>query len=251
MSRSIGKSVARRARGVNREMLAAFCGRNRMERVMVEVEGRVPAGAVRVTSRVAAVAALFGIEVMPGAAAERVLFERRAVAIGPGEVVLITGPSGAGKSTLLRALEAGLREKGRRVARLEDMEVPGDCAAVDAFACPLEEALGHLARAGLSEAHLLVRAPAEFSEGQQFRFRLARFFASEAEVLIADEFGATLDRVTARVVAWQLGKFMRRTGRAAVLATTHEDLAEELRPTLHLWKGLGAQIADCPLPIAH
>ncbi len=230
-----------------------------MERVIVEVEGRVPAGALRVTPRVAAVAALFGIEVLPGAGdgagergrAERVLFERRSVAIGPGDVVLITGPSGAGKSTLLRAIEAGLRDKALRVARLEALDIPADCAAVDALACPLDQALGHLARAGLSEAHLLVRAPAAFSEGQQFRFRLARFFASDADVLIADEFGATLDRVTARVVAWQLGKFIRRAGKAAVLATTHEDLAEDLRPALHLWKGLGSQIADCALPSPH
>ncbi len=82
-------------------------------------------------------------------------------------------------------------------------------------------------------------APAELSEGQRFRYRLAQFFASDADILIADEFAATLDRVTARVVAHQLGKFVRARRRAAIVATTHEDLAEDLRPALRIWKGFG------------
>ena len=91
--------------------------------------------------------------------------------------------------------------------------------------------LGHLGaqRAGLSEAHTLLRSPAELSEGQQFRFRVAKFLASDADVLLADEFCATLDRVTAKLVAWQLGKFVRTGGAKAVIAaTTHEDLGEDL-----------------------
>src|SRR5207249_10363269 len=99
------------------------------------------------------------------------------------------------------------------------------------------EALRYLALAGLSEARLLLRSPAQLSEGQQFRFRLAQFLASTADVLVADEFAAPLDRVTARVLAWQLGRFVRASAqsprpRAALVATSHTDFAEDLGATV-------------------
>ena len=212
----------------------------------VRVEGRVSGGAVRVTERVLGVAAMFGLSVESGV--ERVLFEEVELGIGPGDVVLITGPSGAGKSTLLRRIAAGLEARGDlRVVRMEGIALPGDRAVIDCFDLPVEVAAGCLARAGLAEAHVLLRAPAELSEGQQFRYRLAQFFASEDDVLIADEFCATLDRVTARGVAFGLGKFVRGsvgTGRprVAIVATTHEDLAEDLLPTVRIWKGLGTRV---------
>jgi ABC-type ATPase with predicted acetyltransferase domain len=100
---------------------------------------------------------------------------------------------------------------------------------------PLGEALEHLARAGLADARVMLRRPEELSDGQRFRFALARFFAGEWNVLLADEFCATLDRVTAKVVAHQLRKFVTRSAeggraRTAIVATTHEDLIEDLRP---------------------
>jgi ABC-type ATPase with predicted acetyltransferase domain len=206
-----------------------------MERVTVTLEAQVPGGACTKTPRAAAVAALLGIPLADHR--PRRLLPPTTLTLSPGEVVLITGPSGAGKSTLLRALAQALREKNLRVLHLDALPIPADLPAVDTLPCDLPSALAHLGRAGLSEAHLLLRAPAEFSEGQRFRYRLARFFASDADVLVADEFAATLDRLTARVVAWQLGKFARASGRALLLATTHDDLAADLQPTLHLCKG--------------
>jgi ABC-type ATPase with predicted acetyltransferase domain len=208
-----------------------------MQTVTIQIEETLQGGTVRVTERAAAIAALFGIDVSPGCA-PRTLFPRCSVTLGPGDVVLITGPSGAGKSTLLRAIAAALRERGVKTMTLDELPLPADMPAVDAFDCPLAEALTLLARAGLSEAGLLVRAPAHFSEGQRFRYRLAHFFASDADVLVADEFCATLDRITARVVAWQLGKFARASGKSILVATTHEDLAADLRPTLQFYKPL-------------
>ena len=133
------------------------------------------------------------------------------------------------------------------MVRLSEIAVERDRAVVDCFALPLEETLSVLSRVGLAEARVWVRRPCELSEGQQFRYRLAKFMASEAQVLFADEFCAVLDRVTAKVVAWNLSKFVRGslgTGRprAAVVATSHEDLCADLRPGVLVWKGLGAEI---------
>lgn len=211
-------------------------------RVSVSVPAR-PVRAGGVTDRVLAVAALFGLKLDEG---ERQAVVRDvAVRAELGEVVLITGESGAGKSTLLRAVEARLRKErpGWEVVRLESIELAEDRAVVDCFACGLEEALGHLARAGLSDARVLLRTPGELSEGQKFRYRLARFFASEARVLVADEFAAGLDRVTAKVVAWQLGKFVRGSRvsglpRLAMVATSQEDLGEDLAADVRVAMGV-------------
>lgn len=189
------------------------------------------------SERVLSTAALFGIDVAGDAV--RTLFRDVRVTLGPGRTVLITGASGGGKTTMLRLIEKELRERGVRVCRLEEVAIEADRAVVDCFGGTLEEAMGHLARAGLAEAHLLIRRPSELSEGQKFRYRLAKFFASDAEVLIADEFTATLDRVTAKIVAYGLGKFVRKSGKCAVLATTHEDIAADVRADLHIVKGLG------------
>ena len=167
--------------------------------------------------------------------------------IVPGDVVLIVGPSGSGKSTLLRRMGEELEGGGIQVFRCGEAEAAGSMAVVDALEVPVEQAMKCLAMAGLSEAALWLRAPAALSEGERHRFRLARFFASEADILLADEFTASLDRVMARVVAWRLGKFVRGSiantrPRAALVATCHEDVAEDLQPSVIVRKGFGVEV---------
>ncbi len=142
-------------------------------------------------------------------------------------LTLICGPSGSGKSTLLARIAAALPA---RPALLSHVPLPRGRAVVDCFPGDLDQTLGILSRAGLAEPRLWLRTPARLSDGEQFRFRLARLMASRADILIADEFAALLDRVTARAVAWQFARFVRNAGRAAIVATSHEDLEEDLRP---------------------
>jgi uncharacterized protein len=164
------------------------------------------------------------------------------VVVPAAGIVLITGASGSGKTTLLRRVEGDLRLLGRGVLRLERIGLPR-CAVVDCFGMPLEETMGLLARAGLAEPRLWLRGPRELSEGERFRFRLARWMAGPGRVLIADEFCNGLDRVTARGVAWQLRRFVAEGRRAAVVATAHEDLGADLGAVAHVRLSLADKFA--------
>jgi ABC-type ATPase with predicted acetyltransferase domain len=100
----------------------------------------------------------------------------------------------------------------------------------------MAEAIRLLSIAGLSDAYLYIRNPAELSDGQRYRFRLAKLIEENADVWVADEFGAVLDRVTAKIVAWNLAKTARALGKTLIVATTHTDLVAELAPSLAITK---------------
>jgi len=163
------------------------------------------------------------------------------LALAPGTLTLLTGPSGGGKSTLLRAAQRSPRDLQPTIIDLATI-VPPDVPLVDCFpGVPLRDALLLLARVGLAEAWTYLRTPPELSDGQRWRLTLAialdcarRARASDKDasvVLVADEFAALLDRVTACVIARSLRRAVNDDPRlAAVVATTHEDLLRALVP---------------------
>jgi ABC-type ATPase with predicted acetyltransferase domain len=146
-----------------------------------------------------------------------------------GDVVCFTGPSGSGKSSLLRAAA----EQLEGVVDLATVNL-GDAILVDALGLPARDALELLAHCGLGEARLLLRRPQELSEGQRYRFRLASALAHRPQWVVADEFSATLDRTLAKVIAYGVRRLSRRTGTGFLLATTHEDILDDLQPSLHV-----------------
>jgi len=176
---------------------------------------------------------LFGL---PEREPPHIVAENVALDVRPGDVVLFTGPSGSGKSSLLR--EAA---KQLGAADAFALELP-DAPLIDALPGTVEERLALLSGCGLSEARLLLRTPGELSEGQRYRFRLAFALASGTQArmpvppkwIAADEFTATLDRTLAKVVAFNLRKLAGRTGVGVLAATTHDDVADDLNPDLHV-----------------
>lgn len=186
---------------------------------------------VKRTPRVLEIAEAFGLGLE---AKEFVIFDNLELEVLPGDVIYITGQSGSGKSLLLRELASQL-SKEYRVGDIESVELP-DEPLVEQIGNSSEEANRILVQAGLGDAYLFYRTPKELSDGQRYRFRIAKLLASNAQVLAADEFGAVLDRSTAKLVAYNLQKQAREHGAIVVVATTHTDLLDELGPTIFVRK---------------
>lgn len=183
------------------------------------------------TPRVLEVAEAFGIGL---ADSEFVIYDNLDLEVQGNDIVYITGQSGSGKSLLLKALANQLKDS-RKVMGLDDVvlkEVP----VIDQIGESFSEGLELLSRAGVSDAFLYVRKPSELSDGQRYRVKLAKLIESGADVWVADEFGAVLDRYTAKGVARNMSRTAREVGACLIVATTHIDLEEELGPNVVVTK---------------
>lgn len=166
---------------------------------------------------------------------EFVVFDNQDIQVEQGDVVYVTGQSGSGKSTVLRELQALMKADGADIADIDAIPLL-DKPLIDQIGASTAEALNFLSIAGLNDAYLFIRKPAELSDGQRYRFRLAKIIESGANAWFADEFLAVLDRTTAKVIAFNLQKTARKVGATLVVATTHTDMVADLAPTLYIEK---------------
>lgn len=184
------------------------------------------------TPRVLEIAEAFGLGLTDK---KFVVYENLKLDVRPGDVVYITGQSGSGKSLLLRDLTEKMRAEGLSVTDLNEV-VLEEQPVIELVGNTTNEATDLLAKAGISDAWIYIRKPSELSDGQRYRLKLAKVMNSDSDVWVADEFGAVLDRVTARVVAFSMAKVARRLGKTLIVATTHTDLREDLAPNLTITK---------------
>lgn len=184
------------------------------------------------SERVLAVAEAFGLGLEEG---EFTLFKNLELEVNPGDVVYITGQSGSGKSQLLRMLSAAMTETGLQVADFDHVALK-DKPIIDQIGSNMTEAIELLSRAGINDAYLTIRKPQELSDGQRYRLKLAKLMENDADVWVCDEFGAVLDRITAKTVAFNSQKLARVKKRILIVATTHTDLVTELAPSLIIEK---------------
>lgn len=187
---------------------------------------------VKRSSRIIEVAEAFGIGLDEK---EFVIFDNLELEVRQGDCVYITGQSGSGKSLLLKELEKQMGERGKKVANLDKIAL-SDEPLIDQIGTSTNDAIRLLGVAGLNDAYLFVRKPSELSDGQRYRFRLAKAIESQADVWVADEFMAVLDRTAAKVIAYAIQKTARKQGATVIVATTHTDLTTDFYPDLFIEK---------------
>ena len=188
----------------------------------------------QVSERVVSVMKMFGVDM--SRLKTDTSCHRCSLALDDGDVCFITGPSGAGKSVILSELYRQTPEEVK--IDLDEIEIESDRAVVDCIDAELFDSLRLLSMAGLSDVISILNEPAKLSEGQKYRYKLAKALSSGKKIVFADEFCANLDRITACVIAYHIRKFARRTGTTFVLASSHDDLLGDLLPDVVVIKRL-------------
>jgi len=172
-----------------------------------------------------------------------IIYDNVELNIGPTDIVYITGDSGSGKSVLLKALEKDIKQDmGLSCINIADIQPDLNRPLIETVGETLEEGLELLSKVGLNDAFLFLRSYEQLSDGQKYRYKIAKMMESKAQFWIIDEFAATLDRDTAKIVAFNLQKLARQQGKAVLAATTHTDLSEDLNPSVHIHKRFGKEI---------
>jgi ABC-type ATPase with predicted acetyltransferase domain len=172
-----------------------------------------------------------------------IIYDNVELNIGPTDIVYITGDSGSGKSVLLKALEKDIRlDMGLSCININHILSESDKPLIETVGKTLEEGLELLSKVGLNDAFLFLRIYEQLSDGQKYRYKIAKMIESKAQFWVMDEFAATLDRDTAKIVAFNLQKLARQQGKAVLAATTHTDLFEDLNPSVHIHKRFGKEI---------
>jgi len=213
----------------------------------ITVKRSVPT-AVEPSPRVMQIASMFGLGI--DETRHMTIIPETTLTLTPGKVIFINGPSGSGKSTLLNLIEKAVKHK----LRFDGGKNFTDAPLVDQIGETLEQATQTFALAGLADAFVMLRKPHELSDGQRYRASLASLIdqtqkttnsteAISPIVVLADEFGATLDRLTASLVARNIRRWIQQSGTVCfICATTHDDLLESLNPDTLIYLSLDGGI---------
>jgi len=141
-----------------------------------------------VTKRTVEVAEAFGL----GIDEEKTftVFKDFTTDVNPGDVVYITGESGSGKSVLLRDLADQISQctEFGGVVREQDLRIDPDGVLIESVGRDTNEAIEILSLAGLNEAFLFLRRYRELSDGQKYRFKVAKMLDSGKDTWVLDEF---------------------------------------------------------------
>jgi len=224
------------------ERFAAKVESNRLDREWERIHPREPltlkchvefSTKAEITKRTIAVCEAFGLGV--DEAKHFIVFDDFSLNFCRGNLIYITGDSGGGKTLLLKAFKEFF---GDEAIELNDLEIDPDETLVEGVGRDVKEAIETLSLCGLNDAFLFLRRYKELSDGQKYRYKLAKLMdQKEKNVWIIDEFCATLDRVMASIIAYLIQKVARKYGKTVIAATTHLDLLEDFQPDIVIEKG--------------
>jgi ABC-type transport system involved in cytochrome c biogenesis ATPase subunit len=186
-----------------------------------------------VTERTLAVCEAFGLGV--DEAKRFVVFDNFCLEFRRGDLVYVTGDSGGGKTLLLKTFKSYF---GDEAIELSDLQVDPEETLIEGVGTNVKEAIEILSLCGLNDAFLFLRKYKELSDGQKYRYKLAKLVnCREKTVWLVDEFCASLDRIMAKIVAFLFQKIARKLGKTVIVATTHGDLVEDFQPDVIVEKG--------------
>ena len=164
-----------------------------------------------------------------------VVFDNFTLDFHKGDTIYVTGDSGGGKTLLLKAFKQFFAVQAIDISTIE---IDAEEKLVDGVGKDVKEAIETLSLCGLNDAFLFLRKYKELSDGQKYRYKLAKLMDSKGKsVWILDEFCATLDRVMAKIISHLVQKVARKLGKTVVVATTHEDLIDDFQPNIVVRKG--------------
>lgn len=151
------------------------------------------------------------------------------IKIEQGKVIFITGSSGSGKSRLLSHFYQNCTK-----TKINTNQIPltGDSPALDTIAADYFTTVESFLKAGLGDVFMMFAAPAVYSDGQKYRYKLAQAVSQDTDVIFADEFCSNLDRLTASSVAVKIARHIRRSSKTLIAASAIDDIIPELAPDI-------------------
>jgi len=167
------------------------------------------------------------------------IYDNLKLKITPTDIIHITGDSGSGKSILLKTLKKDLKHLAADTA---DLTTEQNKPIINTVGKTFPQALELLSKVGLNDAFLFTRKYNQLSDGQKIRYQIAKLIETDKQWWIIDEFCSLLDRDTAKIVAYNTQKQARQKHKALITATTHTDLQDDLKPTIHIHKRYGKEI---------
>jgi putative ABC transport system ATP-binding protein len=205
------------------------------------------------------------------------IFDGLNLTIEQGDFVAIMGPSGSGKTTLLNLLGGTDRSDsgeinfdGERIDGYNEGQLAGWRARSVGFIfqfynlMPVLNAAQNVElplmltklsagkrRANVETALKIVglwdrakHRPKELSGGQQQRVAIARAIVSDPKFLLCDEPTGDLDRNTANDILGTLQQLNQEMGKTIVMVTHDPEAARFAKRTLHLDKGVFAEVTQ-------
>jgi ABC-type ATPase with predicted acetyltransferase domain len=150
------------------------------------------------------------------------------VEIEQGDIVYITGPSGCGKSLMMKELENQMVNSDK--INIDQIELCSDKAVIDCLGSDFLKAFGPISIAGLCECFCMLTKPSDLSEGQKYRYKLAKLLDSGKKIIFADEFCTNLDTLTAGAISHKIKRLSVTDKKTFILASNRMDILPDLLP---------------------